>query len=138
MLHHRRPILATFLLLDSLAIFILWPLILESGAFPHGLMVYHPVEIIPMLHLLAELLMAGISLAAAVGLWIGAAWGEKAALFGLGMFSYAAINSLGWALHHDFPMAVTMAGTLLLAALAVPSLLFGHPSPTGDEAAEPN
>ena len=52
-------------------------------------------------------------------------------LFGLGMFSYAAVKSLGWALHNQPVTAIPMLATLLLAGAALAVLISRHGAARG-------
>ena len=129
----RRPVLASFLFLNSLAVFVIWPALLSNGAFPKGLTAYQMEGTIPILHLVSEFLMALITIAGATAMWLGDKRAEKITLLGLGMFLYSAINSLGWKLHNQFLMALPMIVTLILAAVAIPPLLLGDDPDDQDE-----
>ena len=118
-----KRVLIAFLLLDSIAIFGIWAISLTSGAFEEGLLTYQLQGTVPAGHLVAEFLMAGVTLAEAIGWGVGARWGRGLTLFGLGMFAYSSINSLGWALYNDPAVAIPMVLTLGVAAVAVPYLM---------------
>ena len=115
-------LIAAFLVLAGIAVFAIWGMNLAGGAFANGLFVYGDGNY-PILHLAAEFLMAGITLAGAIGWWAGIRWGRGLTLFGLGMFVYSSINSLGWALYNNPLVAIPMILTLSVAAFAVPYLM---------------
>ncbi|HIQ06804.1 MAG TPA: hypothetical protein EYH31_14185 [Anaerolineae bacterium] len=118
-----KRVLIAFLLLDSIAIFGIWAISLTSGAFEESLLTYQLQGTVPAGHLVAEFLMASVTLAGAIGWGVGARWGRGLTLFGLGMFTYSSINSLGWALYNDPAVAIPMVLTLGVAAVAVPYLM---------------
>jgi hypothetical protein len=121
-----QRIVAAFFFVDSLAVLAIWAGNLAGGAFPNGLLARQQEVSIPLLHLVAEFLMAGVTLAGVVGLWQGRRWGTSLTLVGMGMFAYAALNSLGWAIVNDPVQGLPMALTLLAAAAAVPLLSRSH------------
>lgn len=118
----KRCILG-FFILDSLAIFGLWAMNLSRGAFPHGILTPQAETSLPVLHLTAEFLMAGITLAGAMGMWFERRWGKGLFLLGLGMFLYSAVNSLGWAVVNDPVQGIPMGLTLIAVLLAIPSFI---------------
>ena len=117
-----RRILAGILVLLSLAVFAFQGMNVMTRAFGNVL-VYQREGNIPIFHLVAECLMATVTLAGAVGLWQGVRWGSNVALLGLGMFTYSAINSFGWALHNDMTQGIPMIVTVVVAAFAAPYLI---------------
>jgi hypothetical protein len=119
----RKRLLLIFFLVDSLAVFGIWALNLANNAFPNGLLQVSVEAAIPLLHLMAEFLMGGLTLVGVIGFWRGESWGKGLTMFGLGMFAYAAMNSLGWAIPNDPLQGIPMAITLLVILLALPALL---------------
>lgn len=77
----------------------------------------------PVFHLVAEALMAIVTLAGVIGVWRGKSWGKGITLFGLGMFTYSAINSFGWAIVNNLTQGVPMLVTVVIAIFGVPILL---------------
>jgi hypothetical protein len=116
-------ILLALVAIDCLAVVAIWKANLAGGAFPAGLFAYQLEGTVPIFHLTAEFLMAGVTVVGLLGLWRRRAWGPVVLLLGLGMFAYSAINALGWALHNDPSTAVPMFATLLLVALLVPTMV---------------
>jgi len=123
-MRRNTTILLILLLIDCVAIFVIWALNIFSGAFPNGLFTGQREVSLPFMHLSAELLMAGITLVGVLGLFYGRIWARGITLFGLGMFTYSAINSMGWAILNDPIQAVPMVITILLAIVVVPPLLY--------------
>ena len=121
-----------FFLIDSVLIFGLWGVQLSQDAFPRGVFVPHSEVSLPALHLAAEFLMAGVTLAGIIAIWSGAGWGKGLALFGVGMFTYSAVNSLGWAVVNDPIQGLPMTLTICAAAVAFPLLVRYHDE--GEEA----
>ncbi len=118
-----KVILVTLLILNSIWVVLLWPIDIASGAFPRGLFANQPEGSIPIFHLAAECIMAAITVVGLIG-WIqGKRWGRGLSLLGIGMFSYSAINSMGWAFTNNPILAAPMLFTLLLAAILVPMLV---------------
>ena len=117
----RRIVLACWLL-DGLAVLALWIATFATGrAWEQGLFVYQNGNI-PLFHVVAECLMALVTLLGVLA-WIAKKrWGRLLALVGAGMFGYSAINSMGWAIHNApalaIPMALSLAGLPLLFVLA--------------------
>ncbi len=131
--HKARPVLAFLLILNSLALFILWPVILSTGVFAGGLMAYQPQGTVPGLFVLADLLTAAVVIGGGAALWAGAKWADKVTLLGLGMFVYSSISSLGWCLHNQPILALPKVSMLLVAALVVPKLLRGYHEADSEE-----
>jgi hypothetical protein len=123
-----KQLLIILLVLSCVGVFAIWMVELAGGAFDEGIFTYQLQGNIPIFHLIAEYGMAIVLLIGAVGWWQNRGWGRGVTLFGLGMFSYAAINSMGWALHNNVAVALPMVAVLLLAALALPLLLRGEPT----------
>ncbi|MBS3750760.1 MAG: hypothetical protein KGY39_04540, partial [Anaerolineales bacterium] len=48
-------------------------------------------------------------------------WGAGVFLLGVGMFSYSALNSLGWAVVNDPLQGLPMGLTLIAGLFAIPS-----------------
>jgi hypothetical protein len=117
--------LVAFFVLCSAAVFVYWPIALAGGAFPDGVLAFQPLGNVPLAHLCAEFLMAGVTLIAAVAWGLRQPWGAPLLLFGLGMFSYGTLNALGWALYESPPLAVLMALVLGGSMLALPRLIHG-------------
>lgn len=115
-------ILIALLFLDSVGIFWIWGVALVDGAFQDGLFAYQEGNI-PIFHLTAEFGMALVTLAGLYGWWHDRSWGRGITLLGMGMFTYSAVNSMGWAIHNDVALAIPMIATLLLVLIAVPMLL---------------
>ncbi len=111
-----------FLLIEAVSILGIWAMSLAGGAFAGGVLTYQEGNY-PILHLIAEGLMAALSLAGAVGLWRQARWGRDVALVACGALAYSATNSMGWTLHNNPPLAAPMVFTLIGVALAGPYLL---------------
>jgi hypothetical protein len=107
----------------SLAIYVIWALNLAAGAFSEGILVPDTSTGLPIFHLTAEFLMVTVTLIGAVGLCTGTRWGRGVTLVGLGMFTYAAINALGWAVVNDPVQGIPMVLTVVLAVFAVPHLI---------------
>jgi hypothetical protein len=122
-----RPRVKTLLLLllglDSLAVVGLWAVNLSNQVFPGGIWAVQQEISLPALHLAAEGIMAGVTLAGVVGTWKDAGWGRGILLFGLGMFAYSAVNSLGWAVVNDPGQGIPMVLTLVVIAGAAPYLI---------------
>jgi len=132
----RKPLLI-LLGIDSLAVFGLWAVNLSSNAFPGGVWSAQQESSLPALHLAAEGIMAGVTLVGVCGTWKGAGWGRGILLFGLGMFAYSAVNSLGWAVINDPGQGIPMLLTLVIIAGAAPSLIrHGRQTLEGDR--QPN
>jgi len=132
-----KPLLLLLLGLDSLAVVGLWAVNLSSNAFPGGVWSAQQESSLPALHLAAEGLMAGVTLAGVLGTWKGAGWGRGILLFGLGMFAYSAVNSLGWAVVNDPGQGIPMLLTLVIIAGAAPSLIC-HGRKTLERDRQPN
>jgi len=117
------PVLLLLLALDALGVIGIWTLSLRRGAFEEGLFTFQLQGNVPIFHLAAELGMALVTLVALAGWAAGRAWARPLLPFALGMLSYAAVNSLGWALHNDAATAAPMVATLVLAALTMGVLI---------------
>ena len=122
-LPHLGPVLLPLLALDAVGVIGIWIASLRRGAFEKGLFTYQLEGNVPIFHLAAELGMALVTLVAVVGWAAGRAWARPLLPFALGMLSYAAVNSLGWALHNDVATAAPMLATLVLAALTMAVLI---------------
>jgi len=116
-------ILLVLLFLLSLAIFAIWGLNFASGAFAKGIFLGQEEISLPVFHLAAEFLMAGITMAGVIGLWRAKKWGHGLTVFGMGMFTYSAINSMGWAVINDPVQAIPMGITLIVVLIALPLLI---------------
>lgn len=124
-----QNVVFALLALDCVGVFAIWMASLSEGAFEEGLLTYQLQGTVPAYHLVAEATMASVTLLGLGAHWAGRRWGNGVLLLGLGMMSYAAVNSLGWALHNDPWTAVPMIATLALTLLALPFLL--HLGPLG-------
>ena len=111
------------LVIASLGIFIIWGMNLLGGAFPEGILVGSQETSLPIFHLAAEFLMAVITLVGVFGIWRRKPWGNGLTLFGMGMFTYSAINSMGWAVLNDPIQSIPMGFTLLVVIASLPTLL---------------
>lgn len=118
-----KQILIVLLVLDSLAVFGIWGMNLASGAFPNGVFVGQEEISLPILHLIAEFLMAATTLVGVIGVWRHKPWATGITLLGLGMFTYSAVNSMGWAILNDPVQAVPMVFTILVVLVSVPVLM---------------
>ena len=121
----KNPLLTlvvAMIIFNCFAIFILFPIDYMSGAYPNGLFRYMEGNI-PFFHVVAEFLMAIITLAGLVGWLKKMTWGKGVTLMGLGMFCYSAINGMGWALNHNPILTVPLILTIVLTLLALPYLL---------------
>ncbi|MCG8352740.1 MAG: hypothetical protein MI924_33670 [Chloroflexales bacterium] len=118
----EEQLLSVFLVADGLMILVIWATSLAHGAFPAGLMVYQEGNY-PILHLIAELLMAALALTAGVSLWLRLPWSRGMALCALGALAYATINSTGWALRKDPGLLLPLIANLVAVILVVPYLL---------------
>jgi hypothetical protein len=115
-----RTILLILLFISSLAVFGIWGINLASGAFPDGLFVGSQETSLPIFHLVAEFLMAAITLIGVSGIMRRKPWGKGITLFGMGMFTYSAVNSMGWTVINDPIQSVPMVITLLVVIAALP------------------
>lgn len=118
-----KQVLLVLLLIDSLAVFGIWVMNLTGGAFPNGVFVGQEEISLPILHLIAEFLMAATTLVGVIGIWRRKPWAKGITLLGLGMFTYSAINSMGWAILNDPVQAIPMVVTILVVLAAVPVLI---------------
>lgn len=118
------PVLLVLLALDAAGVIGIWIASLRQGAFEQGLFTYQLEGNVPIFHLAAEFGMALATFFAVAGWAADRAWARPLLPFALGMLSYAAVNSLGWALHNDVATAAPMLATLVLAALTM-TLLIG-------------
>lgn len=113
-----------FLILISLAVYLIWGLNFATGVVSLGGTFLPTTErSLPILHYLAEFLMATVTLIGAIGLARRAAWATGVTLLGLGMFIYSAINSLGWAIVNDRTQGIPMLITLIAALFIAPYLV---------------
>jgi hypothetical protein len=117
-----KLLLTGLLLLNCLGIFWIWGTALGEGAFAEGIFTYQMEGNIPIFHLAAEFGMAILTAIGLIGWWRNRAWGRAILMLGLGMFTYSAINSMGWALVNDFVLVIPMVFTLLLVSVTVPML----------------
>jgi hypothetical protein len=118
-----KTLILALLLTASLGIFVLWGLNLAGDAFPSGVFASQEESSLPIFHLTAELLMAGITISGVIGYWRRKTWGKGLLLLGMGMFTYSAINSMGWAVINDPLQAVPMGITLVLVIILLPIIL---------------
>ena len=120
-----KKLILILLVIASLGVFIIWGMNLASGAFPEGILVGSQETSLPIFHLAAEFLMAIATLVGIVGIWRRKHWGNGLTLFGMGMFTYSAINSMGWTVLNDPVQSIPMAFTLLVVIAALPILARG-------------
>lgn len=113
----------TLLVIVSLGVFIIWGMNLSGGAFPEGIFVGSEETSLPIFHLVAEFLMAVVTLIGVIGIWQKKPWGNGLTLFGMGMFTYSAINSMGWTVLNDPIQSIPMGFTLLVVIEALPMLI---------------
>jgi len=111
------------LVIASLGVFIIWGMNLAGGAFPEGIFVGSQETSLPIFHLVAEFLMAVVTLIGVIGTWRGKPWGEGLTLFGMGMFTYSAINSMGWTILNDPIQSIPMGITLVIVIAAIPLII---------------
>jgi hypothetical protein len=122
-MNKNKRVLFVLLFIDSLAVFAIWILNLSTGVFSKGLLAGQQDTSLPLLHLMSEFVMATTTLIGVIGSWIGKPWGMGITLFGLGIFTYSAINSLGWAFLNDSVQAISMGVTILIAFVGVPMFI---------------
>ena len=120
-------VLLILLFILSLAVFAIWGMNFAAGAFPNGIFAGQQETSLPVFHLTAEFLMAGITMAGVIGLWRAQKWGKGLTVFGMGMFTSSAINSMGWAVINDPIQAIPMGITLVVVMAALPLLLKNNP-----------
>ncbi len=108
------------LVIASLGVFIIWGMNLAGGAFPEGVFVGSQETSLPIFHLVAESLMAVVTLIGVIGTWRNKPWGNGLTLFGMGMFTYSAINSMGWTVLNDPIQSIPMGITLVIVIAAIP------------------
>ena len=118
-----RKTVLILLVIASLGVFIIWGMNLAGGAFPGGVFVGSQETSLPIFHLVAEFLMAVVTLIGVFGIWQKRPWGDGLTLFGIGMFTYSAINSMGWTLLNDPVQSIPMGITLLVVIAALPMLI---------------
>jgi len=118
-----KNLLLALLLILSLAIFGIWGMNFAAGAFEEGLFVGQPETALPIFHLVAEFLMAVLTLVGVIGFWRKKQWAKGLTLFGMGMFTYSAINSMGWAVINDPVQAIPMGITLIIVAAGLPFVI---------------
>lgn len=118
-----KKVILILLVIASLGVFIIWGMNLASGAFPQGIFVGSQETSLPIFHLAAEFLMAVVSLIGVFGIWRRKPWGNGLTLFGMGMFTYSAINSMGWTVLNDPIQSIPMGFTLLVVIAALPMLI---------------
>ena len=113
----------TLLVIASMGVFIIWGLNLSGAAFPEGIFVGTEEISLPIFHLVAEFLMAVVTLIGVIGIWRRKLWANGLTLFGMGMFTYSAINSMGWTVLNDPIQSIPMGFTLLVVIAALPMLI---------------
>jgi len=118
-----KNLLLVLLLILSLAIFGIWGVNFAGGAFSEGVFVGQPETALPIFHLVAEFLMATLTLVGVIGFWRKKQWAKGLTLFGMGMFTYSAINSMGWAVINDPAQAIPMGITLIIVVAGLPFLI---------------
>jgi hypothetical protein len=111
------------LVIASLGVFIIWGMNLAGGAFTEGIFVGSQETSLPIFHLVAEALMAVVTLIGVIGTWQGKPWGEGLTMFGMGMFTYSAINSMGWTVLNDPIQSIPMGITLVIVIAAIPLII---------------
>jgi hypothetical protein len=111
------------LVIASLGVFIIWSMNLAGGAFPEGIFVGSQETSLPIFHLVAEALMAIVTLIGVIGIWQRKSWGNGLTVFGMGMFTYSAINSMGWTVLNDPIQSIPMGITLIIVIAAMPLLI---------------
>ena len=111
------------LVIASLSVFIIWGMNLAGGAFAEGVFVGSQETALPIFHLVAEFFMALVTLIGVFGIWRRKHWGNGLTLFGMGMFTYSAINSMGWTVLNDPVQSIPMGFTLLVVIAALPLLI---------------
>jgi hypothetical protein len=111
------------LVIASLGVFIIWGMNLAGGAFPEGIFVGSQETSLPIFHLVAEFLMAVVALIGVFGIWRRKSWGNGLTLFGMGMFTYSAINSMGWTILNDPIQSIPMGITLVIVIAAIPLII---------------
>lgn len=115
-----RALVFGFWTVMSLAVLVLWLVEFASGrTWGQGLFAYQNGNI-PIFHVVAEASMAITVLIGLSGWRRQTRDGACTTIFGVGMFCYSAINSLGWALHNSRAMALPMCASLIGAALLAP------------------
>lgn len=118
-----KTLLLTALIINCAAVIYIWFFDISNGAYPLGLFANQEEASIPAFHLVSEILMAVLTLSGIVGLLKGYKWGRGVALFGLGMFFYSSVNSLGWAIATSPVLAFPMVLTLILVIIVFPMLM---------------
>ena len=117
-----KKIVLILLVIASLGVFVIWGMNLAGGAFPQGVFAGSQETSLPIFHLVAEFLMAVVTLMGVFGFWRRKSWGSGLTLFGMGMFTYSAINSMGWTVLNDPIQSIPMGFTLLVVIAALPIL----------------
>lgn len=123
-----KNLLLVLLLILSLAIFGIWGVNFAAGAFPDGVFAGQQETSLPIFHLAAEFLMAALTMVGVFGFWRKKHWAKGLTLFGMGMFTYSAINAMGWALINDPVQAIPMGITLVVVAAGLPFFIKYKPS----------
>jgi len=118
-----KRIILVLLVISSLGVFIIWGMNLTGGAFPEGVFVGSQETSLPIFHLAVEFLMALVTLVGVIGIWRNKPLGNGLTLFGMGMFTYSAINSMGWTVLNDPIQFIPMVFTLLVVIAALPILI---------------
>ena len=118
-----RKTVLILLVIASLGVFIIWGMNLASGVFPESIFVGSQETSLPIFHLAAEFLMAIVTFIGVIGIWRRKSWGKGITLFGIGMFTYSVINSMGWTLLNDPVQSIPMGITLLVVIAALPMLI---------------
>jgi hypothetical protein len=117
-----KIILVTVLILNCIGVVLVWPVDIASGAYIGGLFSGEDLPTIPIFRLLADYMMAALTMTGLIGWLQHRAWGKSVALFGLGMFCYYSVNSLGWAILNNPILALPMVFTIVLTVIALPFL----------------
>jgi len=118
-----RKTVLILLVIASLGVFIIWGMNLASGVFPESIFIGSQETSLPIFHLAAEFLMAIVTFIGVIGIWRRKSWGKGITLFGIGMFTYSVINSMGWTLLNDPVQSIPMGITLLVVIAALPMLI---------------
>jgi hypothetical protein len=121
--YRLKTLLITLLILDCVGVVLVWPIDIAGGAYIGGLFAGQDEPTIPVFRLLADYLMAAVTIMGMIGWLQRTAWGRSVAIFGLGMFCYSSFNSLGWALLSNPILTVPIIFTLVLTVVALPLLL---------------
>ena len=118
-----RKTVLILLVIASLGVFIIWGMNLASGVFPESIFIGSQETSLPIFHLAAEFLMAIVTFIGVIGIWRRKSWGKGITLFGIGMFTYSVINSMGWTVINDPIQSIPMGITLIIVIAAIPLLI---------------